>query len=322
MVLVEYGGGRGLHSLLARQLGVGTVVYNDIDHDKCELAKGIAGELGLQADHYVCGDIDALVQLLEVHQIEADAITSYDVLEHIYDIDHFLERLHSICNRDAVMMLCSGANMFWYPFAKHAAEMQKKVETVGLEEHGVPAFLKERTNIVRGLAPGLSEEEVQRLGIHTRGLVSRDIAQVVDRYLQDGLVAMAIGHPTNTCNPHSGSWAERSMNPYYLAEELSFTGFDSTVLPMPFEKTSSLGNNLLRSALNIMIRMSSNHVGLHFSYGYSIHSRYSGTSSADRHKQDMYVHSISPAFYLVMLLYELVSLFRPRRSFYSSQFRQ
>jgi len=325
MVLVEYGGGRGLHSLLARQLGVGTVVYNDIDHDKCELAKAIAGELGLQADHYVCGDIDALVQLLEVHRIEADAITSYDVLEHIYDIDHFLERLHSICNRDAVMMLCSGANMFWYPFAKHAAKMQKEVEHVGLEEYCIGGCLKERTKIIREFAPSLSEDEIQRLGIHTRGLMSRDIVREVDRYLQSGQVPRLIEHPTNVCNPYTGNWAERSLNPYYLAERLSYAGFDSTVLPMPFEETSSLVSNILRSALNIMIRMSGTHLGLHFSYGYSIHARHSGTSSEERPKQHMYKRSLSPAFYLVMLPYELVSLLRPRRSYYSyspsSQFR-
>jgi 2-polyprenyl-3-methyl-5-hydroxy-6-metoxy-1,4-benzoquinol methylase len=322
MVLVEYGGGAGLQSLLARQLGVGTVVYNDIDHGMCELAEGIADELGLKADFYVCGDVDALVKLLEVHQIKADAITSYDVLEHIYDIDYFLERLNMICNRGAVMMLCSGANMFWYPFAKHAAKVQKQAETVGLEEYKVGAFLKERMNIVREFAPSLTEDEVQRLGICTRGLVSRDIVREVDRYLQSGQVPLLIEHPTNTCYPHTGYWFERSLNPYYLAEVLSFTGFDATVLAVPFEETGSLGNNLFRSALNFMIRMSSKHVGLYFSYAYSIHARYTGTSSVERHKQHMYAHSLSPAFYLVMLAYELVSLFRPRRSYYSSQFRQ
>jgi len=321
MVLVEYGGGVGLHSLLARQLGVGTVIYNDIDHGMCEQAKVIGGDLGLKADHYVRGDIDALALFLEAHQIKADAITSSDVLEHIYDMDYFLQRLHSTCNRNAVMMLCTSANMFWYPFAKHAAKMQKEVETVGLEEQGIPAFLKERMKIVREFAPSLSEDEVQRLGIHTRGLVSRDIAREVDRYVRDGQIAIAIEHPTNTCNPHTGSWAERSVNPYYLAEELSFSGFDTKVLPMPWEETSSLGNNILRSTLNIMIRMSSTHVGLFFSYGYSIHARYTGTSSGERHKQHMYAHSLSPAFYMVMLPYKLLSLFRPRRSYYSSQLR-
>jgi 2-polyprenyl-3-methyl-5-hydroxy-6-metoxy-1,4-benzoquinol methylase len=317
MVLVEYGGGVGLHSLLARQLGIGTVVYSDIDHGMCEQAKTIGRELGLQADHYVCGDIDALVQVLEVHQIKADAVTSWDVLEHIYDIDYFLEQLHLICNRNAVMMLCSGANMFWYPFAKHAARMQMEADTVGLREFGAGAFLKDRIDIIRTLASGLSEDEVQRLGVLTRGLVSRDIAREVDRYRLSGQFPRPIEHATNTCNPHTGSWAERSMNPYYLAEGLGFTGFDATVLPMPFEKTSSLTNNLFRSALNIAIRMSGKHVGLSFSHGYSIHARYSGTSSGERHKQHMYAHSLPPAFYLVMLPYELFSLFHPRRSYYS-----
>ena len=320
MVFVEYGGGRGFQSLLARQLGIGTVVYNDIDPSACESAEGIAEELGLKADFYVRGDVDGLVQFLEMHQVMADAITSHDVLEHVYDIDYFLERLNTICGRDAVLMLCSGANMFWYPFAKHAAKMQKQAENIGLEEYKVGAFLKERMKIIREFAPSLSEDEVQRLGICTRGLVSRDIARVADRYLQTGQVPKVIEHPTNTCNPYTGSWAERSMNPYYIAEALALTGFDAIVLPVPFEKTGSFGNDLLRSVLNIMIRLSGRNVGLYFSHAYAIHARYTGTSRRESHKQHMYAHSVAPVFRLVELSYELVSLFYPRRSFYSPQF--
>jgi 2-polyprenyl-3-methyl-5-hydroxy-6-metoxy-1,4-benzoquinol methylase len=324
MVFVEYGGGSGLQSLLARQLSIGTVVYNDIDPGQCALAEGIAGELGLKADFYVCGDIDALVQLLEAHQIKADIVTSYDVLEHIYDIDYFLGQLHTMCNRDAVMVLCSGANMFWYPYAKHSAKMQKQIETVGLEIYGeefILPFLKGRTNIIREYSPGLTEDEVQLLGIHTRGLVSRDIVREVDRYLQTRQAPRVIEHPTNTCNPYTGSWAEHAMNPYYLAEVLASTGFDARILPMPFGETGSLVNNLLRTVLNTMIGVSGDYVGLYFSSAYAVYARYTGTPPGKKHKQRMYAHSILPVCYLVGVPYELISLFYPRRGYYSTQFK-
>ena len=237
MVLIEYGGGPGFHSLLARELGIGTVIYNDILHSYCTLAEEIATTLGRQADYYVAGDIDALIQFCDQHAIKADVITSSDVLEHIYDIDDFLKKLHLLSHEGTVIMHLSGANMFWYPWEVSVSKLHKKVEKESGEEVGIQSSCyDERIKIIREYAQNISEDEIRQLAANTRGLAKPDITNAVDRWLKTGGRPALIEHPTNTCNPQTGYWAERSMNPYYLQETLLFNGFDAKVLAGPWEK--------------------------------------------------------------------------------------
>lgn len=50
--LVDYGGGVGTLSLLAKKLGVGTVIYNDIYNVSCRDAQVIAKAVEAEADYY------------------------------------------------------------------------------------------------------------------------------------------------------------------------------------------------------------------------------------------------------------------------------
>jgi len=316
-VLVEYGGGCGLHSLLARKLGIGTVIYNDILPAFCTLAREIAEAVSCQADYYVEGDIDDLVNLFDRHQLKADAITSSDVLEHIYDIDDFLRKLHLISYEGTTMMHCTNANMFWYPHLKAVSKQHIKVETKSAEEEDhLSAYHTERMKIISEYAQNLDEDVVNQLSINTRGLVQHDIVKAVDQYLETGELPKLIEHPTNTCNPYTGSWAERSMNPYYLREKLELNGFEAKVLPGPWQGRHKLIANILRSTLNLLMRMLGPNMGLYFSCYYSIYAKYNGKFSEEIHKEHMYKFRGSPIWFIVLLPYEVISLFRPRRSFY------
>lgn len=316
ITLVEYGGGLGFDCLLAKQLGVGKVIYLDIDPKMCELAKEVADEVGLKADRYICGDIDTLVS----SGLKADVVTSNDVLEHIYDIDYFLKRLHLVCNKDAVLMHCSSANMFWYPYVKHSTKLHKQAETKGVKEYGTGPYLQDRLDIVKESVPGYSKETLKVLSKYTRGLVSKDIKLAVDKYTKYGYMEI-IDHPTNTCDPYTGNWAERSMNPYYLAEMLSLTRFKVEVGPLPFEITGGLLSRLTRSTLNKLIELSNS---LYFSHGYYLYTKYTDIPTIVQPivqpKEKLYRHPRSLIFYLVGIPYELASLVRPRRSYYSTQF--
>lgn len=77
-------------SLLAAELGVGTVIYNDIYDVSCKDIEILSNALGLKPDHIVCGDVDDLVSYLQEKSISINVIVSYDVLEHIYDVDSHL----------------------------------------------------------------------------------------------------------------------------------------------------------------------------------------------------------------------------------------
>src|SRR5207302_7833311 len=113
LTLLDHGGGSGVMSLFALELGVGTVVYNDIYDVSCADATRLAQAVDLRLEHSVCGDVDAIVSYLEENGIELNAAVSYDVLEHIYDIPGFLRAFAAapISERFFRMVFASSANI-------------------------------------------------------------------------------------------------------------------------------------------------------------------------------------------------------------------
>ena len=316
-VLIDYGGGPGFHSLLARELGIGTVIYDDILQSYCTLAEEIATILGRQADYYVTGDIDALIQFCDQHAIKADVITSSDVLEHVYDIDDFLSKLQLLSHEGTVTVHSSGCNMFWYPFYKSVSRLHRKVENESGEDVGIQSSCyDERMKIIREHAQNMSADRLNQLAADTRGLAGREIINAVDRYLKTGERPALIEHPTNTCNPQTGYWAERSMNPYYLQETLSFNGFDAKLLAGPWERGNTPIVRIIRAVLNFLIRISPTYMALHLTYYYCILGKYNGKSSREMHREHMYRHPRSPIVYIVALPYRLLSIFRAQRDWW------
>ena len=61
--LVDYGGGSGLISFLAAEMGIGTVIYNDIYDVSCADVGHLSNALGLTLDSIVCGDVDEIIDI-------------------------------------------------------------------------------------------------------------------------------------------------------------------------------------------------------------------------------------------------------------------
>ena len=98
-VIVDYGGGSGTMSMMAKELGIGTVVYADVYDGSCADAGRLGELLGLPIDHTVCGDIDELISYLSSNSICVNAVVSYDVIEHIYDVESHFEKLIAVPGR-------------------------------------------------------------------------------------------------------------------------------------------------------------------------------------------------------------------------------
>ena len=84
LTVIDYGGGSGIMSLLAKEMGIGKVIYNDIYDVSCDDIEITAKKLDLKLDHIVCGGIECLISHIQEHDLRVDAIVSYDVIEHIY----------------------------------------------------------------------------------------------------------------------------------------------------------------------------------------------------------------------------------------------
>lgn len=238
MTMVDYGGGLGLMSILARRLGVGRVIYNDLYLPSCQDAELIAKHVGLLADDYVHGDIESVVAFANQTGTDFNVIVSYDVLEHIFDLDRFFSRMPYITQSTLTLVMGTGANVHNPRIRRVEVAKQIDSETKDITkkwgeglrdtEH---SYLKVRADIIRATSPSLNQESVAYLAQATRGLIKPQIEQCVAEFERTGTITYTPTHPTNTCCPHTGYWCEqlvdardyeRMLKQY--AETVHFTG--------------------------------------------------------------------------------------------------
>jgi hypothetical protein len=236
--IVDYGGGNGLLAMLAREAGFAVVVYTDIDKQSAADAQVLAEAVGLRADHYVVGDLDTVASFLRTASIDCQALCSYDVIEHVYDIDAFLRGMRSVSTGALRVVHGSGANASNPRLRRRLMSAQKQVESEDRRPEwghkprdATSAYAKIRRDMIAAISKDLSPESVATLASRTRGMAQPDIEQAVRRFLAAGDLPAAPDHPTNTCDPYTGNWAEHLMDPYELARTLSSVGLQGRVVP-------------------------------------------------------------------------------------------
>jgi 2-polyprenyl-3-methyl-5-hydroxy-6-metoxy-1,4-benzoquinol methylase len=259
-VLVDYGGGIGLLSLLACEIGVGHVIYNDIYDISCKDAKKLSESLGLRVEDYICGDIDYLLSYIKSKSIEVSAIVSYDVIEHIYNIGDFLKKSTQISNCPFRVVHASSANNKNPLCVKNIKKEQQNYEYRSRnkvwgwkERDSLKSYLEIRKDIILTLAPGLPQEEIENLARLTRGLKKEDIEECVNSYINKGTINYKIDHPTNTCDPLTGNWAEHLMDAEWLSAILAKEGFNVEILPGYWGYTDNILKGLISKMLDALI---------------------------------------------------------------------
>jgi 2-polyprenyl-3-methyl-5-hydroxy-6-metoxy-1,4-benzoquinol methylase len=280
MTVIEVGGGLGTMALLAKELGIGTVVYNDIYDIACHDAEVVAERLGLAADHYLLGDLDELIDETERLGLEVDSVGSYDVIEHVYDIDAYLTGLAGLPGPSLSIAMASGANMYnrryrnWIiPFQQVCELEGREAEADHYERDTVRAYVDVRREMIAGVTPDLAEADVERLVTHTRGMRQEDIERAARVFAERGELPPLIDHPTNTCDPFTGNWQEHLMNPDDLVGILRRQGYEAGWVSGYFNgRSPNPGKRTVAKAANLGIRMSSR-VGIRLAGYYMIHGR-------------------------------------------------
>jgi hypothetical protein len=258
--LVDYGGGSGCLSFLAKEAGFGTVIYNDIYDVSCCDVSLLSNIFRLPLDHVVCGDIDELISYLRVKSISVNAITSYDVLEHLYDVESHFKKLGSLSDDQFRVVYASGANIEnpWYVHTVRKtqirAEYENREKKWGQKERDSPkAYLDIRKEIIFSYSPDLSSEQVEQLSRWTRGLTKPDIEKCVDEYRKRGSITYHPDHSTNTCDPFTGNWCERLMDTRWLQQLLNDAGFSVQILTGYYSVSGSLLKKGIKFFLNAAI---------------------------------------------------------------------
>jgi len=236
-VIVDYGGGSGTMSMMAKELGIGTVVYADVYDGSCADAGRLGELLGLPIDHTVCGDIDELISYLSSNSICVNAVVSFDVIEHIYDVESHFEKLIAVPGRPIRFVYASGANIANSRYVRKVTKLQLSAEFENdREQHwgdwvSNRAFLDMRKEIISAHEPKLNSKQVNTLARRTRGLKRSYIEKCVDEYRETGEITYEPSHPTNTCDPVTGNWCEHLMDPGWLLRTIKGMGFSVNVSP-------------------------------------------------------------------------------------------
>ena len=269
-VFVDYGGGCGILSLLAKEIGFQSVIYNDIYDVSLNDAKLISEAINIQIDHFVLGDVDDLVDAITQKQLKPNLICSFDVLEHIYNLEEWFSSLSKIGNNFSLVFMTS-ANSYNPIIRNRLMKLQRKAEYEGTTEYwGMKkrdiriSFLSARKKIINDILPNTDDESLNFLAKQTRGLDQKDIVKVIEEYKKTAGISYMIKHPTNTCDPYTGNWAENLINIPSLKSLLNGLGFKTEVTGGLYSHSSNRKLNIAKNILNHLIRRNSQ-LGLYLS---------------------------------------------------------
>lgn len=236
--ILDYGGGTGILSLIACESGFRQVWYNDIYDVSCRDAKAIADALNLCRTDYILGDLPDVIDYCRGKGEKFHAVGSYDVIEHVYDIEAFLTKLHLILDEHAVVFMCSGANPYNEDIYRQLVETHTRCEYFDRQEtygwkkrDSLAAYAKIRKSIISDYLKShgctLPDEKIADLVFYTRGLIKHDIENAVSNFITNTVYPkLDTKFPTNTCDPMTGNWAEHLMDFERLIPLLQESGFN------------------------------------------------------------------------------------------------
>jgi 2-polyprenyl-3-methyl-5-hydroxy-6-metoxy-1,4-benzoquinol methylase len=260
ITLIDHGGGTGFLSLLARQAGVRTIIYNDIYDVSCHDARVIAETLALAADHYVHGDAADLLQFMRQARIHPHVIASFNVIEHIYDIEAFLDKLCTAFPSPLAIVMASSANTLNPRTRRLTMKLQvqseredRKPQWGHKERDNLQSFLQARKEIITKHFSDLRSDQIDLLAQRTRGLMEHDIVRRVEDYVKTKQLPQELTHPTNTCDPYTGNWAEHLMDPYALIERMERHSFRGKVMAGYYTRSKRWAKSLVTGGLNLFI---------------------------------------------------------------------
>jgi hypothetical protein len=214
---IDYGGGCGILSYAAKELGFKTIVYNDIYKNSVRDARTISNKLNIIIDYYFCGDVNDLINDIKSNSIYPDLICSFDVLEHIYDLKNWINSVSGL-NRFSLFFM-TGSNPKNPFIVRRLKKIHKISEYQGCEKNIriednflSTSILEQRRIIIKDKFPDLSKQEIDLLSKETRGLRKNDIEKIVFEYLKTGKINYRMAHSTNTCDPYTGNWSEKLID--------------------------------------------------------------------------------------------------------------
>ena len=240
ITFIDYGGGSGFLSMLAKQAGIGRVIYIDLNPDSVDTIRVLKALAGTGPDIILHGDSDTLADWCSANKVKPQLLIATDLIEHVYDLSTFFANLAAIDNK--MQMLFTTASTPFNPYVKR--KLHRLMTTWEKEYYAL------RLHYIHLHFPALSPAEAKEAARKTRGLTFPHIRKAVENgsypLLKDAF---------NTCDPRNGNWTERILpiETYRsLAKPFGYQvqvgkGFYNTDRPNPISALISSGiNGLIR----------------------------------------------------------------------------
>jgi 2-polyprenyl-3-methyl-5-hydroxy-6-metoxy-1,4-benzoquinol methylase len=245
ITIMDYGAGVGTLYMLAKMIGCKKVIYNDFLEEWRISALKIAEAVNISIDEYMLGDIDDTLRTLEQKNIRCDIITSRNVIEHVYNLEHFFK---SIQYHQPQALIYSSTTANFYNPAAHIKHVlwHKKWEK---------EYFRQRMDIIK--RTGLTQAgEVYKLAKKTKGLATDDLLKAVREYKTSRTLPDPAEHYSNTCEPNTGVWAEHLLRFEQYRKAIGTENYSIGFLPGFWDTHYSRPwKNIFASVMNSMIRM-------------------------------------------------------------------
>lgn len=207
--LVDYGGGHGFLSLLAKQHGIPEVIYIDHNPQAAETVNALSARLGFGPDTVITGDQAQLKEWCDRRGIVPDALIGIDVIEHIYRLEPFFDTLYSL--NPHMDMVFSTASTPYNPRIRQRLESIMLTDEYGDKDR--KGFSQLRREYIASRRQDLTDKQLDQWASATRGLTYTDISTILQQSPDTALPDISWQPPAhpNTCDPATGNWTERIL---------------------------------------------------------------------------------------------------------------
>ncbi len=160
ITLIDYGGGSGFLSILAKQAGIGRVIYIDLNPDSVDTIRILKELVNTGPDIILHGDSDTLADWCSANKVKPQLLIATDLIEHVYDLSAFFANLVAIDNK--MQMLFTTASTPFNPYVKRRLH---RLMTIWEKE-----YYALRLHYIQLHFPALSPAEAKEAARKTRGL--------------------------------------------------------------------------------------------------------------------------------------------------------
>ncbi len=206
-------------------------------------------------DAIVTGDWDTVAHFCKSNPVP-DAVIGTDVIEHIYDVGAFLKNIKAL--NPSMITVFTTASVTANPFKTYTIrKLQQRDEyrssppahTSSDNPYAGMPFLEVRKRIIQQHF-GLPEDQTAALAGATRGMNKADIIKAVNTFLHTKQFPKTIHHPTNTCDPITGSWTEQLLTIKEYDTLYRNAGFELTVYNGFYNEWQQGVKSILLKAIN------------------------------------------------------------------------